>query len=80
VLGALVGTFAIPVPLVGTLAGGGIGAFLAATLVEEQRGRSALEAARIGRAAGIGHVLGLAGKLFLGGCVWVLLSVAAFVS
>lgn len=80
VVGAIVGTFAIPVPLIGTLAGGGIGAFMVATLVEESRGRESMEAVRIGRAAGIGHVLGLVGKLALGACVWVLLAVTVFIS
>lgn len=79
IVGAIVGTFTIPVPLVGTLAGGGIGAFVVATLVEESRGRETREAVRIGRAAGIGHVFGLLGKLALGTGVWILLSVTAFV-
>lgn len=79
IVGAIIGTLTIPVPLLGTLAGGGIGAFLMATLVEESRGRESRDAVRIGRAAGVGHVLGLLGKLTLGTAVWILLAVTVLV-
>lgn len=76
VLGAIAGTVLIPVPLVGSLAGGGLGAFAGAAALERDGGRDVREALRIGRAAGVGHMLGLAGKLAAGVFVWLWLSVA----
>lgn len=76
--GAIAGTFLLPVPLLGSLAGGGIGAFLGATLLEHHGGRDLDSSIQIGSAAGVGHVLGQAGKLALGSLVWLILTVAVW--
>jgi uncharacterized protein YqgC (DUF456 family) len=77
--GAILGTFLIPAPLLGTLIGGGLGAFALSAALEHEGGRDVQEAIRIGQAAGIGHVLGLVGKLACGVLVWLILAVAVFV-
>lgn len=76
-VGALLGTFLIPAPLIGTLLGGGLGAFAGAAGLERRGGRDLRESLRIGRAAGVGHAIGLAGKLAASAVVWVWVSVAA---
>jgi uncharacterized protein YqgC (DUF456 family) len=76
VVGAVLGTFLIPAPVIGTLLGGGLGAFAGAAGLERRGGRDLGESLRIGRAAGVGHALGLVGKLAAGVVVWVWVSVA----
>ncbi|MEM9801731.1 MAG: DUF456 domain-containing protein, partial [Planctomycetota bacterium] len=63
IVGAILGTIWIPVPLVGTLVGGGLGAFALASLLERSGGRPLASSLRIGRAAAVGQLLGLLGKL-----------------
>ncbi|MEX1024182.1 MAG: DUF456 family protein [Planctomycetota bacterium] len=75
IFGAILGTFLLPIPLVGSLLGGGLGAFTGATLLERHRGRTFQDARRIGRAAGVGHALGLLMKFVAGAAVWLLLTV-----
>jgi hypothetical protein len=62
--------------VIGTLLGGGLGAFAGAAGLERRGGRDLGESLRIGRAAGVGHALGLVGKLAAGVVVWVWVSVA----
>lgn len=76
--GALLGTMLIPIPVVGTLIGGGVGAFALASGLERSGGKSADSAFRIGRAAAAGHMVGLLGKLVAGVVVYGLLVVALF--
>lgn len=78
ILGALVGTFAVPVPVVGSLLGGALGAFAGSALLEHSDGRELRHALRVGRAAGVGHALGMLGKLALGVAVWLVLALAVF--
>lgn len=77
--GALLGTMLIPVPLVGTLVGGGVGAFAGSAGLERSGGTSAESAWRIGRAAAAGHLVGLLGKLLAGVTAYLWLVVALFV-
>jgi uncharacterized protein YqgC (DUF456 family) len=77
--GALLGTMLIPIPVVGTLIGGGLGAFALSSGLERSGGKSADSAFRIGRAAATGHMIGLAGKLIAGLVVYVMLVTALYV-
>jgi len=77
--GALLGTMLIPIPVVGTLIGGGLGAFALSSGLERSGGKSADSAFRIGRAAATGHMIGLAGKLVAGLVVYVMLVTALYV-
>ena len=77
--GALLGTMLIPIPVVGTLIGGGLGAFALSSGLERSGGQSADSAFRIGRAAATGHMIALAGKLIAGLVVYVMLVTALYV-
>ena len=79
ICGALLGTMLIPIPVVGTLIGGGLGAFALSSGLERSGGKSADSAFRIGRAAATGHMIGLAGKLIAGLVVYVMLVTALYV-
>ena len=79
IAGAIAGTLLIPAPILGTLAGGGLGAFAGASLAERGGGREMREALRVGRAAAVGHVLGMVGKLAAAVSVWLLLAAAVLV-
>lgn len=79
IAGALIGTVALPVPIIGTLVGGGLGAFGASTLLERSGGQTLGASLRVGRAAAVGQLLGLAGKLAASVFVYVILVVALLV-
>ena len=79
IAGAILGTVFIPVPLVGTLVGGGLGAFLVSASLERTGGKTTGHALRVGRAAAAGQMLGLAGKLMASVLVYTWLTIALFV-
>jgi uncharacterized protein YqgC (DUF456 family) len=79
IVGAILGTFLVPAPLVGTLLGGGIGAFALSSALERGGGRPLDEALRIGKAAGIGHALGIVGKFAAAVLVWGVLAFAVWI-
>lgn len=79
IVGAILGTILVPAPVIGTLLGGGVGAAVGAAGLERSGGRDLRKALRIGRAAGVGHAFGLAGKLAAAVLVWIWISVAASV-
>jgi len=79
IVGAILGTIFIPVPLLGSLAGGAGGAFAGSALMEHGGGKELRDAVRVGRGAAVGHVVGMLGKLTMGVAVWVLLAVAVCV-
>ena len=79
IAGAIAGTLLIPVPIIGTLVGGGLGAFALSSALERDGGRDLGEALRVGRAAAAGQLLGALGKAAAGAAVYVLLVVALFV-
>lgn len=78
ILGAVVGTFTIPVPLLGTVLGASVGAGLTVWIMETSRGEPSDRTLRRGIGAGIGQFVGTAGKIVLGGAIWLLITVAAF--
>ena len=79
IAGAILGTVLIPVPIVGTLVGGGAGAFALSALLERSGGTPLTGAMRVGRAAAAGQLMGLAGKLALCAAVYLWLTVAVMV-
>ena len=79
ILGAIMGTFFIPIPLFGSLIGAGIGAFVAAAALEHDGGKDMPTALRIGRGAAVGQFVGTFAKLMVGAAVWLLVTVASFV-
>ena len=77
-VGAVAGTFLLPIPVVGTLVGAVAGSFAGAVLVEVAAGRSIEHTVKPATGAAIGRVLGTLGKLPFSVAVWAILSVAAF--
>jgi len=78
IIGAIAGTFIIPVPVLGSLIGAIGGAALAAWLTELAIGRKMDEAVKSGTGAGIGTFAGALIKLAFGVVVWLIIAVAAF--
>lgn len=78
VVGAVVGTFMIPIPLIGSLMGAAGGAGLAAWGVELAGGKTMDQSVQIGMGAGFGRLLGTLYKLGVGVAIWVLATLAAF--
>ena len=77
--GAFLGTFFIPVPIVGSILGACAGAFLGALLGERNAGRSMTESVRSGGGAAAGRLFGMIGKIGGGILIWCIAAVAAFV-
>jgi len=77
-VGAIFGTFLIPIPFLGTLLGACGGAGLGAWAVEFSGGRKMHESVRCGVGAGFGELLGITGKLVVGVLIWSVVTVAAF--
>jgi len=81
--GALVGTFFLPIPLIGTLIGALLGTFAGALLGEmndPENKKTADEAFKPAAAATLGRVLGTVGKAGIAGVVWLVLTAAAFLA
>jgi uncharacterized protein YqgC (DUF456 family) len=78
ILGALFGTFTIPVLFLGTVLGASIGAGLAVWATEIARGELAEHSLRRAVSAGIGQFVGTASKIMLGLVIWLVIAVAAF--
>jgi hypothetical protein len=79
IVGAVAGTFLIPVPLFGSLIGACAGAAGGAVLLELSRGRPADQSARAGVGAGLGRLAAVAIKFGIGLVMWVIIAVAALV-
>jgi len=75
-IGAVFGTFMIPVPLFGTIIGAVLGAFTGSTGIELVRGATSDDAIRVGKGAAFGHVTGNLTKFALGCVIWMILAVA----
>ncbi len=78
VAGAIIGTFAIPIPIFGSLAGACAGAAVGAWATEGMLGRKKAEAAKVGMAAGAGRLVGTGLKFAVGVFIWIIITVAAF--
>jgi len=76
--GALLGTFLIPIPFLGTLLGSCIGAGTAAAALEMLGGRRIQESVHLGLGTGIGQFLGTTAKIVVGVLIWLTVTIAAF--
>lgn len=76
--GAIVATPLIPVPILGTILGGCLGAFAGAAILEHVGGQETRAALRAGGGAAAGRAVGVITKVFLGAVIWVWVVVAAF--
>ena len=78
VTGAVVGTFAIPIPFLGTLIGACLGAGFGAWFLELIGGKKMDDSVRSGVGAGVGVLLGTTTKFAIGVIIWLIVAVAAF--
>jgi uncharacterized protein YqgC (DUF456 family) len=78
VAGAILGTFLVPIPVLGSLLGAAGGAGMGAWGVELAGGKSMDDSMRIGLGAGVGRLLGTIYKLGVGVAIWIVAAVAAF--
>ena len=78
VLGAIVGTPLIPVPIVGTILGACFGAGLATWIAERIAGKEQKASVRSGVGAGTGVLIGTVSKFAIGCLIWLLITIAAF--
>ena len=78
VAGGIIGTFAIPIPVVGTLLGACGGAFGGALIGELMLGRQMGDSLRSGEGAAVGRLLGTVGKLAVGLAMYLIIAFAAF--
>jgi uncharacterized protein YqgC (DUF456 family) len=78
VAGAILGTFMIPIPFIGTLMGACAGAGLGVWGLEFSRGRKMEHSVRYAVGAGLGEFFGITSKLVLGIIIWSTVAVAAF--
>ncbi len=78
-IGGIVGTVVLAfLPLIGSLIGACLGATIGAWGMELWKGGEMRASFRSGMGAGVGRLLGTAGKLYVGIIMWVLITVAAF--
>jgi uncharacterized protein YqgC (DUF456 family) len=78
VVGGLVGTFALPIPVVGSLVGACGGAFVGAMGTELMLGRAWADSLRSGQGAAVGRLWGTVAKFMVGAAIWLVIAVAAF--
>ncbi len=78
IFGAIVGTFAIPVPVFGTMLGACFGAGLSTWIVERITGKEHNASVRSGVGAGTGVFIGTVSKFCIGCLIWLLITIAAF--
>jgi uncharacterized protein YqgC (DUF456 family) len=78
-VGAIIGTFSIPVPVFGSLIGACAGAGMGAWILELSGGRDSWASLNAGIGAGVGRALGTIVKLAVGILLWLIIAIAAFV-
>ncbi len=79
VIGAIVGTGVIPVPVVGTVIGACVGGGIGAMSGDLMRGRSIREAGAAGKGAAVGKFWGTIGKVGVSGLMWLIAAFAVMV-
>lgn len=76
ILGAVLGTFFLPIPIVGTLIGAAVGSGVGSMLGDLWAGRAWRPAMRAGQGAAVGRFAGAVGKLIIAGVMWLVVVVA----
>jgi uncharacterized protein YqgC (DUF456 family) len=77
-IGAVLGTFFLPIPVLGSLTGAVLGACAGAWGMEMMLGRGMKASVKSGVGSGVGRLLGTIIKLVLGIIIWLIVAVAAY--
>ncbi|MBI1337646.1 MAG: DUF456 family protein [Phycisphaera sp.] len=77
-IGSVLGTVFIPVPVLGTIVGGCLGAGVGSVMGEKWKGRSWQQARAVGRGAAIGRFWGTVLKITIACVMWAIATVAVF--
>ena len=77
-VGGILGTFILPIPIVGSVFGACGGAFLGALFGERREGKNMQESLRSGGGAATGRLLGIVGKVGGGILIWAIATIASF--
>jgi hypothetical protein len=78
VAGGILGTFFIPLPIVGSILGASLGAFAGALVGESWSGKEVEQALAVGRGAFWGRLVGTATKLAIACLMWIVVAFASF--
>jgi len=76
-VGAIAGTFLLPVPVVGSVLGAALGSFLGALLGERSRGSDLGRQVAVGKGAFWGRLFGTVAKLLIAAAMWIVVALAA---
>ena len=76
--GGILGTFLLPIPIVGSVFGACGGAFLGALFGERKEGKNIRASLRSGGGAATGRLLGIVGKIGGGILIWTIATIASF--
>ncbi|QDV53349.1 DUF456 domain-containing protein [Gimesia fumaroli] len=81
VIGAMVGTPFLPPfgTVLGAVLGGSVGAYIGAYLGEVWKGNETVDRYEIGRAAFVGRILGVVGKMAIGVIILVMITIDSFI-
>lgn len=79
IAGAILGTFLLPIPIVGTLTGAALGAAGGSILGDRWEGRDWKASIHGGGGAAVGKLGGAVGKLAVAALMWVVVALATFV-
>lgn len=77
-VGGVLGTFLLPIPIAGSVFGACGGAFLGALFGERREGKNMRDSLRSGGGAAIGRGLGIVGKIGGGILIWAIATIASF--
>jgi uncharacterized protein YqgC (DUF456 family) len=77
-VGGVLGTFLLPIPIVGSVLGACGGAFLGALFGERREGKNMRDSLRSGGGAATGRLLGIVGKIGGGVLIWAIATIASF--
>ena len=82
ILGAIIGgicfTGLVPIPIIGTIIGVCLGAFVGAMGMEMLGGKALVKSAEVGKGAAVGRFWGITWKMLVSVIIWVVLGVAVF--
>lgn len=78
-IGAVLGTFLVPIPFFGTIVGVGLGAGIVSAIFEKRRGKTSEKSIQTGFLSGSGALFGTLSKFLIGIVLWIIGLASIFV-